>query len=145
MNICLSSLLEFDRVSAQDSYTTFDEPALEHVIDGVLDDCKGHNKSWLQLVTDGSAETKAKFGFSLIGTLQPFKVEQAYGFMEWSYDFEADIHVSGTTGLSTDYKVKPAHLQPQQEHLFVHPGIVSFRPSFDINIGIEASNASFKA
>lgn len=138
-------LLEFDRVSSQDSYTTFDEPALEHVVDGVLGDCKGDNKTWLQLVTNGEAQTKAKFGFTLIGTLQPFKVDEAYGFMEWSYDFEAGIHVSGTAGLSSEYKVKPAHLQPQQEHAFMHPGIVSFRPTFDINIGLEASNASFEA
>jgi hypothetical protein len=43
----------------------------------------------------------------------------------------------------TEYKHRPAHIVPTTTHGFSHPGLISFKPTFDIDISISADNASF--
>lgn len=79
----------------------------------------------------------------MIGTLQPFQIDEAYGFVDLKLDLDATINVTGYAAVDTEYKTRPAHTTPNSDIVFSHPGIVSFKPSFDIQIGIKGDNSSF--
>lgn len=132
--------LEFDDLDAAGYHTNLSEPATEYLINDKL---KCDDTAYLKVVSGGMCETKAKFGFTFIGTLQPFSLDQAYGFVDFMFDFDATVQVTGSATVDTEYKTHSAHIVPNSDIVFSHPGIVSFKPSFDIDVGISANNVSF--
>jgi hypothetical protein len=131
---------KFDGIDDGSYYTDFSEPASEHIINEKLTQC---NNEYLELTSSGQCDVKAKFGFSMVETLQPFSIDQAYGFIDSSYDLNATVKVTGDVGIDTEYKHKFAHVVPSTSYGFSHPSIISFKPTFDLDIGISAKNASF--
>jgi hypothetical protein len=95
------------------------------------------------MTTNGDCSVEAKFGFTMIGTLQPFNIEQAYGFVDLKYDLDVTVDVQGSIGIDLEYRSRSAHISPVSRIEFTEPGIVSFKPSFDLGIGLEGKNASF--
>lgn len=132
--------LEFDDLDAAGYYTNLSEPASEVIIDDKL---KCDEDSYLRVQSGGTCLTKAKFGFTFIGTLQSFSLEQAYGFVDFMFDLDATVQVTGSATVDTEYKTRSAHIIPNSDIVFSHPGIVSFKPTFDVEIGIEAQDVSF--
>ncbi|RMJ21663.1 Glyco_18 protein [Aspergillus sp. HF37] len=130
----------FDDLSLTKYHTDFSEPAAEHIVNEELD-CG--DEAYLKIESDGECQTKAKFGFTMIGSLQPLSFEQAYGFIDLKFDLDTTVKVTGNSGMDTEYKTNPAHIVPNSDVIFSHPGIVNFKPSFDIQIGIKAKEASF--
>ncbi|KAG9759588.1 glycoside hydrolase family 18 protein, partial [Aureobasidium melanogenum] len=122
-------------------YTDFSQPAQEVIFNEKIEGCS--EDSYLEVNSAGQCNVEAQFGFSMVGTLQPISIDQAYGFVDLKYDLDATVEVSGHIGIDTEYKTKPAHVVPNRAVEFTHPGIVSFKPSFDLNIGIAAQKASF--
>lgn len=130
----------FDAIDDGDYYTDFSEPTSETIINEQLAKC---GDEYLELTSSGNCEVRAKFGFSMVGTLQPFSIDQAYGFIDLWYDLDAYVNITGDVGVDTEYKHRAAHVVPSSRNSFSHPGIISFDPTFDIDIGISAKNASF--
>ncbi|KAF2723824.1 glycoside hydrolase family 18 protein [Polychaeton citri CBS 116435] len=122
-------------------YSDFSFPATEVIVNEKLGNCG--EDAYLEVNSDGNCKAQAKFGFTMVGTLQPYSIDEAYGFVDFMYDLDATVEVSGHIGVDTAYEVKGAHISPKTVASFSHPGIVSFRPSFDIDIGIRANNISF--
>jgi chitinase len=132
---------KFDDLDEQAFFVNLTEPATEVIIDEKLKKCDG--EEYLQVQSDGTCTAYAKFGFTIIGTLQPFNIDDAFGLVDFKYDLAATVSVKGNAGVDTEYKTTPAHIIPNSEAAFSHPGIVSFKPSFDLQIGIKATDASF--
>ncbi|PKY09339.1 hypothetical protein P168DRAFT_324321 [Aspergillus campestris IBT 28561] len=133
---------KFDRLSENHIayYTDLSEPASEVIIDEQLQ-CGGD--SYLQIESQGTCTLQVRFGFTIIGTLQPLHIDEAYGFVDLKLDLDATVNVTGNAAVHTEYKTRPAHITPNSDIVFSHPGIVSFKPTFDIQIGIKGDNSSF--
>jgi hypothetical protein len=131
---------KFDRVHESEFYTDFSQSAEEDIINSRLSRC---DNEYLELTSSGTCTTHAKFGFTMIGTLQPFSLDQTYGFIDLSYDLDAYVKITGDVGVDTGFKRRPARKTPTTTQGFSHPGIVSFTPAFNIDIGLSADNASF--
>ncbi|KAH6871039.1 hypothetical protein B0T10DRAFT_417778 [Thelonectria olida] len=130
----------FEELRSRKYYTDFSESAESTIIHSKLD-C-GHG-GWLTIESAGEVSVQAKFGYTLIGTLSPFSITQSYGFNDLKYELDVDVTVSGKSGLDTEYISRPERNTPQTGTFFTHPGLLSFSPSFDIEIGLQADNASF--
>jgi hypothetical protein len=128
-------------VDATRFWTDFGTNAKENIINEEIKGCE--KGSYLTMTTDGGCSVEAKFGFTMIGTLQPFNIEEAYDFVGLKYDLDVTVDVSGFTGIDTEYRSRSAHISPESKIEFTEPGIVSFKPSFDLGIGPEGKNASF--
>lgn len=131
---------KFDRVDSSDFFTDFTELVNLKIVNEKLTRC---NDEYLQLSSIGSCNVKAKWGFSMVGTLQPFSLDQSYGFIDLNYDLDTIVTLTGDVGMDTEYKHSRAFIVPRTLHGFSHPGLISFKPTFDLDIGISAKNASF--
>jgi hypothetical protein len=130
-----------DDVDATRLWTVFDTSAKENIINEETKGCE--NGSYLMMSTDGKCSVKAKSGFTMIGSLQPFNIEQACGFVDLKYDLDVTLDVIGSMGIDTEYRSRSAHITPKSKVEFTEPGIVSFKPSVDLGISLERKNASF--
>lgn len=132
---------KFDDLDEPAFFVNLTEPATEVIIDEELKKC--NSEEYLQIKSEGTCTAHAKFGFTIIGTLQPFTIDDAFGLVDFKYDLAAEVSVKGNAGVDTEYRTTPAHIVPNSEASFSHPGLVSFKPSFDLQIGIKANEASF--
>lgn len=133
-------MAELEKLRGQRAWTDFSESAEALIVN---DKIKCSDGGWLEIKSDGRCDVRAKFGFTMIGTFSPFSIDQVYGFLDMNYELDADITVSGHSGLDTPYtpKKKPTSAHPGMT--FNHPGLVKFSPNFDIFVGIDANDASF--
>jgi hypothetical protein len=131
---------KFDEVHEGDFYTDLSQSVSQDIINSEVSKCKDE---YLELTSSGKCTARAKFGFTMIGTLQPFSLDQTHGFIDLSYDLDAYVKITGDVGVDTEYKRRPAHSMPTTSLGFSHPGIVSFQPTFNIDMAISADNASF--
>lgn len=131
---------KLDRVHEGEFYTDFSQSAREDIINSQLSRC---DNEYLELTSSGTCIAHAKFGFTMIGTLQPFSLDQTYGFIDLWYDLDAYVKITGDVGVDTEFKRRPAHKTPTTTQGFSHPGIVSFTLAFNIDIALSADNASF--
>jgi len=108
----------------------------------------GHDKGcdgadgFLKLSLAGSMRNVMRFGYTLVGTIQPFSLEEAYGY------FDSDLYMSGQ--LSFDGKgvldinngagaARNLLSSPITNYQASHPGIVSFSPELNAEISLLGS------
>ncbi|KAI5918609.1 hypothetical protein F4810DRAFT_715319 [Camillea tinctor] len=103
--------------------------------------CNGPD-GFLKVNLAGSMRNTMRFGFTLVGTIQPFTLEEAYGY------FDSDIYMSGQ--LDFDGKgildisnrggsVRSLFPSPISRFQASHPGIVSFSPELNAEISLIGS------
>ncbi|OQO13612.1 hypothetical protein B0A48_01841 [Cryoendolithus antarcticus] len=102
-------------------------------------DC-GDGDGFLKMNLAGSMRDIMRFGFTLVGTVQPFALEEAFGY------FDSDIYMSGQ--LSFDGKgvlnignngggaTRKLFSSPVSGFQASHPGIVSFSPELNADISL---------
>lgn len=106
--------------------------------------CKEDASGYLDIRATSSFDVKTKFGITMIGKLTPFKIDQAYGFVDLQYEIDSTVEVMGNMGIDTTYVAHDPVIDKNQMKMhFSHPGIVSFAPSFDIRVGLEGKDAQF--
>lgn len=132
--------LKFDQVHDGDSYTDLSQSVSQDIIKSQVSKCKDE---FFKLTSSGKCTARAKFGFTMIGILQPFSLDQTHCFIDLSYDLDAYVKITGDVGVDTEYKRRPAYSMPTTSLGFSHPGIVSFQPALNIDMAISADNASF--
>ncbi|KAI0890230.1 chitotriosidase-1 [Annulohypoxylon maeteangense] len=109
--------------------------------DGSDKGCNGPD-GFLKVNLAGSIRNTMRFGFTLVGTIQPFALEEAYGY------FDSDIYMSGqlefdgkgildiNSGAGAQRNLFPSPITKFQAS---HPGIVSFSPELNPEISIIGS------
>jgi hypothetical protein len=103
--------------------------------------CSG-SQQFLEMHTSGSVSARAKWGYSFVGTIQPFNIDEAYGFLDVDFDMDVSLQIKASTGLDIDYTTENLWPIPIRLKEFHHPGIVSFTPEFQVKVGMKADNAA---
>jgi chitinase len=91
------------------------------------------------------------FGYTLIGTLQPFKLDEAYGFFDSAPWIKANLNFDGKGILDINHgrgAVRDLFSSPVTAFEASHPGIISFSPQFNAEISMVGSgeiDANFSA
>jgi hypothetical protein len=97
---------------------------------------------FLKLTLAGSMHNVMRFGYTLVGTIQPFSLEEAYGY------FDSDLYMSGQ--LSFDGKgvldindgagvARNLFASPITNYQASHPGIISFSPELNAEVSLHGS------
>ena len=109
--------------------------------DGHDKDCNGPD-GFLKLSLTGSMRNIMRFGYTLVGTIQPFKLEEAYGY------FDSDLYMSGQLEFDGkgvlnindgDGVARSLFASPITKFQASHPGIVSFSPELNAEISLVGS------
>jgi hypothetical protein len=109
--------------------------------DGRNKGCNGLD-GFLKLTLAGSMHNVMRFGYTLVGTIQPFSLEEAYGY------FDSDLYMSGQ--LSFDGKgvldindgagvARNLFANPITNYQASHPGIISFSPELNAEVSLHGS------
>jgi hypothetical protein len=106
---------------------------------------KCDNGGYLKIEAKTKSEVYAKFGFTMIGTLNPFSFDSVYGFLDTWYNVDVEVSVSGFSALDGDEQPKTGQDTEKQGMAFIHPGLASLVPNFDIVFGLKVDQAEFTA
>lgn len=97
---------------------------------------------FLRLGLTGSMRNTFRFGYTLIGTIMPFRLEEGYGYFDsdlymsgqLSFDGRGVLDINGGAGVSRDLFPSPiSNFQAS------HPGIVSFTPELNAEVSMIGS------
>ncbi|GKT51071.1 killer toxin subunits alpha/beta [Colletotrichum spaethianum] len=103
--------------------------------DGSDKGCDG--SGFLKLTLAGSMRNEMDFGFTLVGTIQPYKLEEAFGyfdsdmFMSAQLDFDGRGELDVSTGAS-----KKLFASPITGYEASQPGFVSFKPQLNAEVSL---------
>jgi hypothetical protein len=109
--------------------------------DGSTHDCNGPG-GFLKLSLAGSMRNIMRFGYTLVGTIQPFALEEAYGY------FDSDLYMSGQLSFDGRGILSINNGAGAQRNLLAspitafqasHPGIVSFSPQLNVEVSLLGS------
>ena len=107
--------------------------------DGSDKGCNGPD-GFLKINLAGSMRNVMRFGYTLVGTIQPFALEEAYGY------FDSDLYMSGELGFDgrgslniKDAVSRNLFSSPITKDQASHPGIVSFSPELNAEISLLGS------
>ncbi|KAF7904098.1 hypothetical protein EAF00_001432 [Botryotinia globosa] len=101
--------------------------------------CEGEDDNYASIGFSGNISSKARFGYSFVGTIVPFNIVQAYGFSESEIELTAmlDIQVYGGLKLpNTRANVFPSPVTSKE---FSVPGIIHIKPSLQIVATLNAN------
>ncbi|THV55218.1 hypothetical protein BGAL_0012g00090 [Botrytis galanthina] len=125
------SILEFDDVRSGAS------DALDHTL--FATSFEGEDDNYASIGFSGNVSSKARFGYSFVGTIVPFNIVQAYGFSESEIEVIAmlDIQVYGGLKLpNTRANVFPSPVTSKE---FSVPGLIHIKPSLQIVATLNAN------
>ncbi|KAI0024494.1 chitotriosidase-1 [Xylariomycetidae sp. FL0641] len=123
----------------------------------------GHDKGcsdagkdgFLKLGLAGSMTSTMQFGFTLVGKLQPYGLEEAYGYFDTDLDMIGHLSFDGkgVLDINDGYGAqRDLFASPITNVELSHPGIVSFSPRLNAQVSLQGSgeidgmfNASFVA
>ncbi|EFQ98549.1 chitotriosidase-1 [Nannizzia gypsea CBS 118893] len=109
--------------------------------DGKKKGCKGAD-GFLKLNLSGSMRNVMQFGFTIIGTMHPFAIDEAYGFydsslhMSGKLEFDGKGELSINEGVGVSRKLLRSSITKYEAS---HPGLVSFSPSMNADISLVGS------
>ncbi|KAF2717776.1 hypothetical protein K431DRAFT_297554 [Polychaeton citri CBS 116435] len=106
--------------------------------DGSNKGCNGAD-GFLRLNLAGSMRSVMRFGVTLVGTIQPYNMEEAYGFFDsdlymsgqLDFDGKGTIDINGGNGAERNLFSSPI-----SNYQASHPGIVSFSPELNAAISL---------
>ncbi|KAF4332668.1 bacteriodes thetaiotaomicron symbiotic chitinase [Fusarium beomiforme] len=133
---------KFEKIRDTRFWTDFSSPATSVLVNSEV---KCDDGGYLKIEAKTKSEVYAKFGFTMIGTLNPFSFDSVYGFLDTWYDVDVEVSVSGFSGLDTDEQPKTGPDTEKQDMAFIHPGLVNLVPNFDIFFSLKADDAEFTA
>ncbi|KAL2859873.1 uncharacterized protein BJX67DRAFT_338240 [Aspergillus lucknowensis] len=124
----------------EDDYYTELPREIDASLYGTSKTCHEGDEQFLKLDVEGSAGAKAKYGFTMVGTLDPWDIQESYAFL--GADIQADLKLSVTanTGLNADRIVEELWQTPLRMQRFYEPGIASIAPQFRVFAGVEAGD-----
>lgn len=97
-------------------------------------DCKDQD-GFLSLRLSGKVRSSLSFGVTMVGTIAPdLKLEEAYSYFDSNPKFAGSLAFNGKGTLDIDGGNPRRQLlsSPITNYEFNHPGIVSFRPTMNI-------------
>ena len=135
-------ITEFENLQDTNYFTDFSSAARSVIIN---DEVKSDDGGFLEIEAKTKSKVQAKFGFTMIGTLSPFKFDSVYGFLDHLSDIDVQVSARGFSGLDTEEQPKTGQNTEKQDMAFIHPGLVNLVPNFDIYFGLSAEDAEFTA
>ena len=135
-------IVEFEKLRDTNYFTDFSSAAKSVIVN---DEVKCDDGGFLKIEAKTESKVLAKFGFTMIGTLSPFKFDSVYGFLDHLYDIDVQLSAKGFSGLDTEEQPKPGQSTEKQDMAFIHPGLVNLAPNFDIYFGLNAQDAELTA
>lgn len=109
------------------------------------------NSGWLKVGLKGQIVSVFRFGFTFVGKLQPFRLEEAYGFFDSNPGMKATLNFDGKGILDINNgrgAVKDLFSSSVTGFEGHHPGIISFSPQLNAQISMVGSgeiDANFSA
>ncbi|KAI1798649.1 chitotriosidase-1 [Daldinia bambusicola] len=92
---------------------------------------------FLKLNIAGSMSSKMKWGYTLVGRIQPLNVEEAYGYFDSDLYMSAQVSFDGKGTLNVkDGAYRNLFATPATGFEASHPGIVSFSPQLNIQVSM---------
>jgi len=111
---------------------------LKHGIVGETMTCSGAEDNFAELGVSGNVVAKSQWGFSVVGTISPFVLEQAYGFFDNDITIDATVNVQTYGHLKADGASGSLFSEALKFKSFIQPGIVSFQPSLQVGVSLRA-------
>ncbi|KAJ4003710.1 hypothetical protein NW766_012161 [Fusarium irregulare] len=133
---------KFEKLRDTNYFTDFSSAAKSVIVN---DEVKCDDGGFLKIEAKTESKVQAKFGFTMIGTLSPFKFDSVYGFLDHLYDIDVQLSAKGFSGLDTEEQPKAGQSTEKQDMAFIHPGLVNLAPNFDIYFGLNAQDAELTA
>jgi len=138
--------MKFDTLP-KNSRTPFTAYFETHLYDEVmLCDGQKDNQLKIRMSKPGRASGESRWGYTSVGTLRPFKLEQAYGFFDNDIELSVELEVKALGAIHA----KAAHGFMFNSNIvgktFDVPEIISFRPEFQVQVDLNANielDASF--
>lgn len=109
--------------------------------DGKNKGCNGAD-GFLKLNLAGSMRNVMRFGFTLVGRIQPFVLEEAYGYFDSDLFMSAQLQFDGKGILNVGNGAGVARdlfSSPLTSFQASHPGIVSFSPQLNTEVSLVGS------
>jgi hypothetical protein len=109
--------------------------------DGRDKGCDGPD-GFLKLVLQGSMLNVMHFGYTLVGTIQPFALEEAYGYFDSDLYMSGQLSFDGKGVLNMDNGAGAARKllsSPIINYQASHPGIISFSPELNAEVSLLGS------
>ncbi|KFA55929.1 hypothetical protein S40293_08857 [Stachybotrys chartarum IBT 40293] len=94
---------------------------------------------FLRISLAGSMRNTMRFGFTLVGTIQPFNLDQAYGYFDSDLYMSAQLSFNGRGILdinSGSGVARDLFPSPMRAFEVSHPGIVSFTPELNAEVSL---------
>jgi hypothetical protein len=100
--------------------------------------CSGRKDAYLDIKATVGATIKAKWGFTLIGKISPWRVSEAYAFFDANTKVDLDYDISAKGKIASDDGTEfPLQRTALSMYEFRHPGIGHFRPWFNADVGVK--------
>ncbi|KAI1171966.1 chitotriosidase-1 [Nemania sp. FL0916] len=109
--------------------------------DGSDKGCNGPD-GFLKLNLAGSMRNTMRFGYTLVGKIQPFGLEEAYGYFDSDLYMSGQLEFDGRGILNLDARggaVRDLFPSPITGLQASHPGIVSFSPELNAEVSLIGS------
>lgn len=111
---------------------------LRHGIVGETKTCSGAEDNFAEIGVSGTVTAKSQWGFSIVGTISPFKIEQAYGFFDNDITMEATVNIQTYGHLKVNGEKGSLFKNALKFKNFVQPGLLSFQPSLQVGVSLRA-------
>ncbi|KAJ5551531.1 hypothetical protein N7461_006229, partial [Penicillium sp. DV-2018c] len=111
---------------------------------GASKTCDSDNQ-FLELDVNGWVGANAKYGFTMVGTLDPWDIQESYSFLGADIQADLELSVQANTGMNAPRIVEELWQTPLRLQRFYQPGIVSIAPQFRVFAGVEAADVGLVA
>jgi hypothetical protein len=100
-------------------------------------ECSAGKDGYLDIKANVASKIEAKWGFTLIGMISPWRVSEAYTFFDANTKVGLDYDISARGNISSDSNIEfPLQRTALSMYEFRHPGIGHFRPWFNADVGV---------
>ncbi|KAF7941509.1 hypothetical protein BELL_0234g00160 [Botrytis elliptica] len=101
--------------------------------------CEGEDDNYASIGFSGNVSSKARFGYSFVGTIVPFNIVQAYGFSESDIEIIAMLDIQVYGGLKLPDTLANVFPSPVTSKEFSVPGLIHIKPSLQIVATLNAN------
>ncbi|KAF2460036.1 hypothetical protein BDY21DRAFT_361899 [Lineolata rhizophorae] len=125
---------KFDDMRSKNDYREISKSFNQRVFSNKKN-CPG-SKSYLDINAVVNAAAKIRWGYTIIGTIVPWSVNEAAMFFDTETDMKIDLQVSAFGRIENQNELQfPLLRTPLTDYAFSHPGIGHFRPWWNADIG----------